>query len=113
MSGRPPRSSTGKTKVVELLERNKNVQLPQPPPHATSPYVTAHCEGLWARTLMTVRCLPPVDVPGPGLSQGGAFTQHEAEITLTTLQGRQGNLRLVLRECPSLTKPWTRDIDGG
>ena len=67
MSGRPPRSSTGKTKVVELLERNKNVQLPQPPSRATSPYVTAHCEGLWARTLMTVRCLPPVDAPGVDL----------------------------------------------
>ena len=64
MSGRPPRSSTGKTKVVELLERNKNVQVPQRAPHTLPPFPTALCEGLWARTLMTVRCLPPVDVQG-------------------------------------------------
>ena len=39
-------------------------RLPQPPPHVLSPSVTALCEGMWARTLMTVRCLPPVDAPG-------------------------------------------------
>ena len=64
MSGRPPRSSTGKTKVVELLERNKNVQVPQRASHTLSPFIPALCEGLWARTLMTVRYLPPVDVQG-------------------------------------------------
>ena len=64
MSGRPPRSSTGKTKVVELLERNKNVQVPQRASHTLPPFPTALCEGLWARALMTVRCLPPVDVQG-------------------------------------------------
>ena len=75
MSGRPPRSSTGNTKVVELLERNKNVQVPQRASHATSPYVTAHCEGLWARTLMTVRCLPPVDVQGTAIN----LSEHQPD----------------------------------
>ena len=40
------------------------VQVPQRASHVLSPSLTPLCEGLWARTLMTVRCLPPVDAPG-------------------------------------------------
>ena len=89
VSGRAPRSSTGKTKVVELLERNKNVQLPQPPSQTLPPSPTALCEGLWARTLMTARCLPPVDVQGSsrGLMWGIYFY---ACTSSTSTRGRYG-----------------------
>ena len=41
----PPRE---KTKVVELLERNKNVQVLQRASHVLPLFPTAICEGLWA-----------------------------------------------------------------
>ena len=74
MSGRAPRSSTGKTKRCRASREEKNVQVPQRASHVLSHSVTALCEGLWARTLMAVRCLPPVDVQGSELVVDSTFS---------------------------------------
>ena len=96
-----------KTKVVELLERNKNVQLPQPPSHVLSPSVTALCEGLWARTLMTVRCLPPVDVQGFGtVVAGHRRKQQSVDLKACNSEAQTQNTRAARRSRrrASLTK---------
>jgi len=43
------------------------VQVHQRASHVLPPSATALCAGLWARTLMTTRYLPAVDVQGPAL----------------------------------------------
>ena len=52
------------TKVVGLVEMSRLVQVHQRASHAPPPSPTALCERLWARTLMTTRYLPAVDVQG-------------------------------------------------
>ena len=54
----------GKTKVVGLVEMSRLVQAHQRASHVLPPSPTALCERLWARTLMTTRYLPAVDVQG-------------------------------------------------
>ena len=62
----------GKTKVVGLVEMSRLVQVHQRASHVLPPSATALCAGLWARTLMTTRYLPAVDVHRGGERGGGA-----------------------------------------
>ena len=53
----------------------------------------ALCEGLWARTLMTVRCLPPVDVrgaPHPAAASFGACGPRQVARSVWVGRGTRG-----------------------
>ena len=76
-----PKSSTGKTKVVENLEKMMMVQVYQRASHHNRHNRVFHIEGP-PGTLMTTPLDTPVDVPGPGRARSGFCTVpflHRAE----------------------------------
>ena len=76
-----PKCSTGKTKVVENLEKMLMVQVHQRASHHNRHNRVFHIEGP-PGTLMTTPLDTPVDVPGPGRARSGFCTVpflHRAE----------------------------------
>ena len=76
--------------------------MPQRAPHTLSPIIAALCEGLWARTLMTVRCLHPVDAPGVYESRSeGAVPVLDVEVARVVINPSDGAQKPVY----GLTQP--------